>query len=130
MKMSKQYVEENENKLIGNHPNTYCFTKCLAERMLYKRRGNLKMVISRPSIVTAALKEPYIGWIDSLAAAGALTTLVSAGLLMYIPVSRPDIRLDLIPVDIVSNAILITSAYADKADSETGCFHIYNQATS
>ena len=130
MKMTKEYVKENESKLMSNYPNTYAYTKSLTEKMLFKRRGNLKMVICRPSIVGSALRDPLPGWIDSLAAAGGLSTLVAVGLVNYLPVGRPENHFDLVPVDIVSNSVLITSAYADKADSKTGCLHIYNQGTS
>lgn len=36
--------------LIGNRPNTYTFTKALAESMLLKEAGNLPVAIVRPSI--------------------------------------------------------------------------------
>ena len=44
-------VSEQEKNIIGDYPNTYTFTKGLAERMLQKRRGNMPMVIIRPSII-------------------------------------------------------------------------------
>jgi hypothetical protein len=36
--------------LIGNRPNTYTFTKALAESMLMKEAANLPVAIVRPSI--------------------------------------------------------------------------------
>lgn len=36
--------------LIGKRPNTYTFTKALAEQMLLKEAGNLPVAIVRPSI--------------------------------------------------------------------------------
>lgn len=36
--------------LIGKRPNTYTFTKALAEHMLLKEAGNLPVAIVRPSI--------------------------------------------------------------------------------
>lgn len=36
--------------LIGGRPNTYTFTKALAEHMLLKEAGNLPVAIVRPSI--------------------------------------------------------------------------------
>lgn len=38
------------NSLIGNRPNTYTFTKALAEDMLQNESGNLPVAIVRPSI--------------------------------------------------------------------------------
>jgi fatty acyl-CoA reductase len=45
-------------KLIGDKPNTYTYTKHLAENLLIKEGHDLPLVIIRPSIVTAAWKEP------------------------------------------------------------------------
>ena len=38
------------SRLIGNRPNTYTFTKVLAESMLLQESGNLPVAIVRPSI--------------------------------------------------------------------------------
>lgn len=51
--------------LLGHFPNTYTFTKKMAEKMLEMEAGDLPLVIVRPSIVTAAVKEPFPGWIDN-----------------------------------------------------------------
>lgn len=45
--------------LIGNRPNTYTFTKSLAEHVLLQEVENFPIAIFRPSIIGAALKEPY-----------------------------------------------------------------------
>ena len=49
------------NAVIENHPNTYTFTKALAEGMLAKMSENLPVAIVRPSIVVAAWKDPCPG---------------------------------------------------------------------
>ena len=53
-------------ELIGKCPNTYTYTKALAEQVLEIEREEVPLVIVRPSIVTAASKEPQPGWIDNL----------------------------------------------------------------
>ncbi len=53
-------------RLVGNCPNTYTYTKALAEQLLEKRCGSVPLVIVRPSIVTAAMKEPIPGWVDNM----------------------------------------------------------------
>ena len=45
-------------RLIGHKPNTYTFTKQLAESMLVTEGADLPLAIVRPSIVTAAWQEP------------------------------------------------------------------------
>jgi fatty acyl-CoA reductase len=41
MAMNPQEVEQQEKELIGKFPNTYTFTKNLAEKSLFKKKGNL-----------------------------------------------------------------------------------------
>lgn len=45
--------------LIGKRPNTYTFTKSLAEHVLLQEVENFPIAIFRPSIIGAALKEPH-----------------------------------------------------------------------
>ena len=54
------------HKLVGKKPNTYTFTKQLAETLLVQECGDLNVAIIRPSIVTAAWKEPNPGWVDNI----------------------------------------------------------------
>lgn len=56
MAMSLQYVKDNEKKLIGNFPNTYTYTKNLAEKFIKKNQGHVKCVVSRPSIIASSLE--------------------------------------------------------------------------
>ena len=84
MAMPTQQVADNQHKLIGNYPNTYTYAKSLTEKALAKRRGNLNLVISRPTIVAGALKDPFPGWTDTIAAAGGLTLMVGIGIINYL----------------------------------------------
>lgn len=45
-------------KMIGNRPNTYTYTKAIAEYLLYQNKEELPVVIFRPSIVGASWNEP------------------------------------------------------------------------
>jgi len=45
-------------KLIGQKPNTYTYTKQLAEVLLETEGADLPLAIVRPSIVTASWMEP------------------------------------------------------------------------
>lgn len=55
-----------EKKILENHPNTYTFTKNLAEQIVVTKAKDLPIAIVRPSIVCAAQKEPFPGWVDNL----------------------------------------------------------------
>ena len=84
MAMNPQEVEQQEKKLIGDFPNTYTFTKNLAEKSLFKKKGNLQCVLFRPSIIASSAREPFPGWTDSLSAAGGLSLMCSLGLINFI----------------------------------------------
>ena len=47
--------------MIGDKPNTYTFTKALAENILEIEGKGLPVAIIRPSIVAAAWKDPFPG---------------------------------------------------------------------
>lgn len=103
-------MKENEKMLIGQFPNTYTFTKNLAERSLQSQRGNLPVTIVRPSIIISAYVEPVSGWIDTLAAGGALALATSYGFIKTFNVLK-EVPVDFVPVDCVSNIILAATAY-------------------
>lgn len=52
-------------RLSNNIPNTYVFTKNIAESMINDYKDILPVVVYRPSVVTAAEKEPVPGFIDN-----------------------------------------------------------------
>lgn len=110
MSMSVQEATEQEKKLIGKFPNTYTFTKNLAEKNLRDKRGHLRTVIHRPSIIAACDKQPFPGWTDSISAAGGLSVLGGTGLLKLIPSPGKNV-FDVIPADIVSNSVLVCCAH-------------------
>lgn len=57
--MDDELVSAMTPKLIGKRPNTYTFTKALAEYMVQQEAGDLNVAIIRPSIVGASWKEPF-----------------------------------------------------------------------
>ena len=57
--------ERVTRQLIGERPNTYTFTKAIAEQLVNEERGELPICIVRPSIVCGAIEEPMPGWVDN-----------------------------------------------------------------
>ena len=110
LSLDPEYVKENEKMLIGQFPNTYTFTKNLAEKSVQNQRGNLPVTIVRPSIIISAYSEPVSGWIDTLAAGGALALATEYGFIKAFNMIR-DTPVDFVPVDCVSNIILAATAY-------------------
>lgn len=104
-----EIVEILAPKLLGNHPNTYTFAKSLAEQLVLEHSGNIPTAIVRPSIITAAWKEPYPGWVDNLSGITGIVMECGRGTIKSI-ICDERCRMDLVPVDVVVNT-LITSAW-------------------
>lgn len=66
--MSEETMKTAQKEVLGVHPNTYTYTKKLAEILVRNEyvASNLPVCIARPSIVTPAYREPIEGWVDSL----------------------------------------------------------------
>ncbi|MSQ82379.1 MAG: NAD-dependent epimerase/dehydratase family protein [Myxococcales bacterium] len=87
------------------HPNTYTFTKCVAESLLMERRGTVELAIVRPSVVSATWRHPFPGWIDSAAAFAGFALMIGAGYMRALVGERSS-RLDVVPCDVVSDRVI------------------------
>ena len=116
--LSEQEILSRQAELVKPWSNTYTYTKNLSERSLQKHRGDFPVFILRPAIIICSYEQPEAGWIDSLAAAGALTLFCSLGALHYVPTTYEN-RGDLIPVDFVAHAIIAGSAFQANKNSLT-----------
>ncbi len=96
--------------------DTYTYTKALGERLVMRARGDLATVILRPSIIESSLAEPMPGWIDGYRMADPLIAAYGRGRLSFFP-ARPDVGLDIMPLDLTVNAIL---ASLPRAAAEGG----------
>ena len=96
---------EREMLRRSGHPNTYTFTKSVAEHLLLARRGAVPLTIIRPSIISASRRHPFPGWIDSTAGFGAFVLLIGLAHLRAV-VADTSARIDLVPVDEVAERIL------------------------
>ena len=123
MNMTSEQAALEEKKVLLEFPNTYCYTKGLAEKAIIRNQGDIKLVICRPSIIAASMSEPFPGWTDSMAAAGGVTILGGLGIKHFMLIEDPGV-LDVIPVDVVVNSILISSCKgASKKPNQNIVFH-------
>lgn len=91
--------------MIGKRPNTYTFTKALAEHLLSEECGGIPLAIVRPTIVTAALKEPIPGWVDNLNGPTGLIAGAGKGLLRTLW-CHPEMVADVVPVEFPINLMI------------------------
>ncbi len=87
----------------------YTMTKALGERYLEEHSGALAVSVVRPSIIESALARPYPAWIEGFKMAEPIILAFGRGELPDFP-AAPDAIIDIIPVDIVVNAILTAAA--------------------
>lgn len=59
------YVCIYRAKIYG-WPNTYVFTKAMGEMVVGESKGDMAVVILRPTIVTSTYKEPFPGWTEGV----------------------------------------------------------------
>ncbi|XP_076923234.1 fatty acyl-CoA reductase 3-like [Bidens hawaiensis] len=99
-------------------PNTYVFTKALGEMMLGHLKGNMPLVILRPTIITSTYKEPFPGWIGGIRTIDSLALGYGKGQLSCF-LGDPESVIDTIPADMVANAMIATmAAHANQASCE------------
>jgi len=113
--------------IIGSHPNTYTFTKCLAEHILTAEKGDLSYSIVRPAIIGSGWKEPLPGWVDSYIGPAGLSLAAGMGGLRVMH-GVGEAVCDIVPVDIVANCLLV-GAYVTLLNTP-GRPYIYHIGTS
>ncbi|OQV24145.1 Fatty acyl-CoA reductase 1 [Hypsibius exemplaris] len=84
--------------LIPPWPNTYTYAKALAETIIISDGSNLKIGIVRPSIVGAAMRFPFPGYIDNYNGPSGLLAAIGKGALRTMLGNRNAIA-DIVPVD-------------------------------
>ncbi|XP_034234856.1 putative fatty acyl-CoA reductase CG5065 [Thrips palmi] len=124
--MDDDLIEAITPRLIGNRPNTYTFTKALAETMLLKESGNLPVAIVRPSIVLSSFQEPVAGWVDNWNGPTGIIAAAGKGFFRTMLCHESKVA-DLVPVDMVIN-LMIAAAWRTASNRPDG-IAVYNCAT-
>lgn len=98
-------------EILKSHPNTYTFTKQLAENLIMKEMKNYPVGIIRPSVVYGTHKQPFPGWVGS-ANNGHIGFVAgfSKGLFRTMGGDTSSI-MDLVPVDYVTNNTIVLAWY-------------------
>jgi len=99
--------------------DTYTFTKWIGEQLLLRDRGDVPLVIFRPAIIEGSFDEPMPGWIDGLRMADPIIVAYGRGKLNEFP-GRPNIAIDIIPVDFVANAMIAVLPVGDLRGDPPG----------
>lgn len=113
---------------IENRPNSYIYTKAMAENLVHKFQGRLPIAIVRPSIVTPSVRDPMPGWVDNVNGPMGLGTLASLGILRNIDWNYWGVA-DMIPVDTVANTMLAVGERTARLNDPKQML-VYNCSTS
>lgn len=124
--MDDSLIQVLTPQLIGTRPNTYTFTKALAEHMLLKESGNLPVAIVRPSIVLSSHQEPVAGWVDNWNGPTGIIAAAGKGFFRSM-LCHEDKVADLVPVDVVIN-LMICAAWRTATTRPDG-IAVYNCCT-
>ena len=106
----KRWVEEKlkqeglQRAMRWGWPNTYSYTKSLGEQLVLAARGELNVAVVRPAVIESAIADPVPGWNQGVNTSAPLTYLSGEGFRFY--PARPDLVLDVIPVDLVAHAMV------------------------
>ncbi|XP_014258435.1 fatty acyl-CoA reductase wat-like [Cimex lectularius] len=103
--MDDSILEAIRPKIIGRWPNTYSFTKAMAESIVKSYASQLPIVVFRPAIIVGTSKEPLIGWTDNLYGPTGIVVGAGCGVLrsMYCDL---DCIANIVPVDMAVSAML------------------------
>lgn len=104
-------------KMIKNRPNTYTYTKSIAEYVVYEAKEDLPVAIFRPSIVGASWEEPVPGWVDNFNGPTGLLAAIGNGLLRNM-MGDFNGTADIIPVD-TATKMMIACAWNTGVDKSS-----------
>jgi nucleoside-diphosphate-sugar epimerase len=106
----KNYLTEEGTRRANElgWPNTYTFTKSLAESLIAKYGAGLPIAIVRPAIVETSVSKPFRGWNEGINTSASLSYLLGTAF-RQLP-SNERKRLDIIPVDAVCAGMTLIGA--------------------
>ncbi|KAI4470292.1 male sterility protein 2-related [Holotrichia oblita] len=95
-------------EMIVPHPNTYFYSKRLAESVISEATSIVRVAIIRPSIVCPAIAEPLVGWADTFHGPMGIISAYATGILrtMY---GISDCDAHFIPVDVAVHTAIVAA---------------------
>lgn len=110
--MSEEAMAVAQKDILGFHPNTYTYTKRLAEILVRDEynKGKLPVCIVRPSIVTPAFADPVPGWVDSLNGPPGIIVAGGKGALRCLMLNTKS-NFEAIPVDAAIHGLIMIAKY-------------------
>lgn len=116
--------------LLHAWPNTYAYTKAIAEDTVRTSGKDLPIGVFRPSIILCTRSEPVPGWIDNLYGPTGAVVGVGLGMIRTMHINGKFVG-DMIPCDMAVSA-LVASAWdvQQRRRSDNEVIPIYNYVSS
>ncbi|XP_055374528.1 uncharacterized protein LOC129607522 [Condylostylus longicornis] len=122
--MDKKMLDAIQKDLLEPHPNTYTYSKRLAEIYVRDHYPAMPVVVTRPSIVSPSAYEPVPGWVDNLNGPTGLMVGAAKGVIRSMLIDET-CKSEVIPVDYAING-LITIAYEFATEEKPETVPVYN----
>ncbi|XP_030573915.1 fatty acyl-CoA reductase wat-like [Drosophila novamexicana] len=107
-RLSNKLLDKMTPALLGEFPNTYTFTKAMAEQVVQREGRDLPICIFRPGMILPSIREPSKGWIDNLY--GPISIVYGAALgVVRVMILNREARSNIVPVDFCANLILASA---------------------
>lgn len=103
-------MEDRLKELQTRFPNSYTFTKAIAEELVEQELQDIPVAIIRPSIVFVSEKEPEPGWGDTLQGIQGIAISGTTGLLQTVNWNYWT-RFEMVPVDLCANLTIASAWY-------------------
>ncbi|XP_030032209.2 fatty acyl-CoA reductase wat [Manduca sexta] len=117
-------------ELIDGWPNTYTFTKAVAEELVRSNLGDLPACVVRPPIVLGSYAEPSPGWLDPSCIYGASGWFLSIIIGISHVIMKSNVRACVAPADYVTNAIIASAAETrNRHDNSDKKLKIYTMSS-
>ncbi|RVE49009.1 hypothetical protein evm_006367 [Chilo suppressalis] len=114
--------------VLQKHPNSYTYSKRLAEALVRECYPELPAAVVRPSIVTPSYKEPMEGWVDNLN--GPIGLMIGAGKGVIRSMHcYGHYHAEVIPVDIAINSIIVIAYKIGTMTERKPEIPVYNLTT-
>ncbi|XP_072948576.1 fatty acyl-CoA reductase wat-like [Epargyreus clarus] len=104
-KLTDDQINDLLPTILGRWPNTYTFTKALAEKELRAHSGDIPLGIFRPAIVSSTAKEPLKCWLDNMYGPTGVAVGTVTGILRTLQCDEL-VTADMVPVDMVVNGLM------------------------
>ncbi|XP_058793396.1 fatty acyl-CoA reductase wat-like [Phymastichus coffea] len=126
--IDEKLIDDITRPILGQWPNTYTFTKAVAEDVICKESGDLPIGIFRPAIVISTYMEPVRGWIDNMYGPTGVAAGAGGGLLRSLHCDGK-LKANVVPGDLTINALIASAwdiANVGKNNKNTKEIPIYN----